>query len=197
MLLCLDNYLVLDYYLVVVVQWFGMFVYVYFVDEIVVWFDGLWQVFGCWFVVSYVVKSNFNLVLLGWMWVYLDYLDVFLGGEFVLLQQVGWDLVWISFIGFVKCEVELCRVIIVNVGELVLESLCEVWLVDVIVVELGCVQFVLICFVFDRVLKGFGDQMVGCFSVFGVDVEDVVDILLQIVVLFYLCIIGLYIYLGM
>ena len=192
----LDNHLALDHHLAAAAQRFGTPAYVYFADEIAARLDGLRQAFGRWFAVSYAVKSNPNPALLGWMRAHLDYLDVSSGGEFALSQQAGWDPARISFTGPAKREVELRRAITANVGELVLESLREARLADAIAAELGRVQPVLIRLAPDRVPKGFGDQMAGRPSAFGVDVEDAADILPQIAALPHLRVIGLHIYSG-
>ncbi len=175
---------------------FGTPAYVYATDLVEARLAHLRAHLGHWFAISFAVKSNPNPAMLDWMRGRLDYLDISSGGEFALGRQAGWDAAKISFTGPAKRETELRAAIEGGLGELVLESLREARLADAIAKELGCIQPVLIRIAPARVPKGFGDQMAGRPSPFGVDVEDAAEILPQIAALPNLRIIGLHIYSG-
>lgn len=175
---------------------FGTPSYIYFTEIIAARLAQLRQHFDRWFAISYAVKTNPNPVLLSWMRDRLDYLDISSGGEFTLSQQAGWDPALVSFTGPAKREAELRPVIAAGLGELVVESLREARLADALARELGVVQPVLLRMTPDRVPKGFGDQMAGRPSPFGIDIEDAPEILPQIAALPNLRIAGLHIYSG-
>jgi diaminopimelate decarboxylase len=151
---------------------------------------------GRWFDLSFAVKSNPNPALLRWMLARLGSLDISSGGEFELARQAGWEADRISFTGPAKREAELRTVIAAGLGELVLESLREAELADAIAAELGLVQPVLVRLAPERVPKGFGDQMAGRPSPFGIDVEEAEKALRRIATLPHLRLMGLHIYSG-
>lgn len=186
----------LDRHLAEAADRFGTPAYVYAADLIAARLAHLQQLLGRWFAVSFAVKSNPNPALLAWMRDRLDYLDISSGGEFALSQKAGWSPEQISFTGPAKRDFALRPTIAAGLGELVVESLREARLADAIAAELGRVQPVLIRLAPDRVPKGFGDQMAGRPSAFGIDVEDAAQILPQIAALPNLRIIGLHIYSG-
>lgn len=186
----------LDQHLAQAADRFGTPSYVYSTDTAEDRLAHLRAYLGRWFAISFAVKSNPNPALLDWMRGRLDYLDISSGGEFTLSQQAGWDAGKISFTGPAKQEFELRPAIEAGLGELVLESLREAELANAIAAESGRVQPVLIRIAPARVPKGFGDQMAGRPSPFGVDVEDAADILPRIAALPNLRIIGLHIYSG-
>ena len=175
---------------------FGTPAYIYATDIIEARLAELRAHLGRWFAISFAVKSNPNPTLLGWMRDRLDYLDISSGGELVLGRQAGWDPARISFTGPAKQEFELRDAVDCGLGELVLESLREAELADRLAAEAGRIQPVLIRIAPDRVPKGFGDQMAGRPSPFGIDIEDAAEILPQIAALPNLRIIGLHIYSG-
>ena len=175
---------------------FGTPAYLYATDMIEARLSDLRQHFGRWFAASFAVKSNPNPALLGWMRGRLDHLDISSGGELALSRQAGWDPARISFTGPAKRGPEISAAIDAGLGELVLESLREARLADRLAAAAGRVQPVLIRIAPDRVPKGFGDQMAGRPSPFGIDVEDAAEILPQIAALPNLRIIGLHIYSG-
>lgn len=186
----------LDGHLTAAAERFGTPAYVYFTDVIDARLADLRRAFDGAFAISYAVKSNPNPALLGWMRERLDYLDVSSGGEFALSVAAGWAPERISFTGPAKRTPELRAAIAAGLGELVLESLREAVLANAIAAELGVVQPVLIRIAPDLVPKGFGDQMAGRPSPFGIDIEDAAEILPQIAALPHLRIIGLHIFSG-
>ena len=175
---------------------FGTPAYIYATDIVETRLADLRAHLGRWFAISFAVKSNPNPALLGWMRDRLDYLDISSGGELVLGRQAGWDPARISFTGPAKQKFELRDAVESGLGELVLESLREAELADRLAAEAGRIQPVLIRIAPDRVPKGFGDQMAGRPSPFGIDVEDAAEILPRIAALPNLRIIGLHIYSG-
>ena len=175
---------------------FGTPAYVYSADAAETRLAHLRDHFGRWFAVSFAVKSNPNPALLVWMRERLDTLDISSGGEFALARQAGWEPARISFTGPAKREAELRAAIAGGLGELVLESLREAELADAIAAELGVVQPVLVRLAPARVPKGFGDQMAGRPSPFGIDVEEAAETLPRIAALPNLRLIGLHIYSG-
>lgn len=175
---------------------FGTPAYAYFTDTAEARLAMLRAAFGRWFSISFAVKSNPNPALLDWMRGRLDHLDISSGGELTLALTAGWDPARISFTGPAKREAELRMAISAGLGELVIENLREARLADAIARELGLRQPILIRIAPDRVPKGFGDQMAGRPTAFGIDLEDAPDILPQIAALPHLRIIGLHIYSG-
>lgn len=175
---------------------FGTPAYVYSADTAEARLAHLRAHLGRWFAISFAVKSNPNPGLLDWMRGRLDTLDISSGGELGLARQAGWDPAHISFTGPAKRESELRDAITAGVGELVLESLREAELANAIAAELGVVQPVLVRLAPARVPKGFGDQMAGRPSPFGIDIEEAAETLPRIIALPHLRLIGLHIYSG-
>ncbi len=186
----------LDRQLALAADRFGTPAYVYSTDTAEARLAHLRDHLGRWFAISFAVKSNPNPGLLGWMRGRLDTLDISSGGEFGLARQAGWDPAQISFTGPAKREPELRAAIAGGLGELVLESLREAELADAIAAELGVVQPVLVRLAPARVPKGFGDQMAGRPSPFGIDIEEAAETLPRITSLPHLRLIGLHIYSG-
>lgn len=187
---------VLDYHLTEAAGRFGTPSYVYFTEIAEARLADLQSAFGRWFAISYAVKSNPNPALLDWIRGRVEYLDVSSGGELGLARQAGWDPARISFTGPAKRELELRGAISAGIGELVVESLREAQLADSLAAELGLVQPVVIRISPDRVPKGFGDQMAGRPSPFGIDIEDAPSSLQAISGMPNLQVIGLHIYSG-
>lgn len=175
---------------------FGTPAYVYLTDVIEDRLAALQSALGRWFRLSYAMKCNPNPALLSWLRTRVPFIDVSSGGEFLLAQGAGWEPARASFTGPAKREVELRTVIEAGLGELVIESLREARLADRIAGALGRKQDVLIRIAPDRVPKGFGDQMAGRPSPFGIDVEEAPAALTEIMALPSLRVAGLHIYSG-
>jgi diaminopimelate decarboxylase len=175
---------------------FGTPAYVYLEDRIVERLAALEGAFGAWFGLSFAVKSNPNAHLLKWLHGRVPYLDVSSGGEFAKALEAGWDAGALSFTGPGKRDAELRATIGAGLGELVVESLDEARRADGIARMLGLRQDVLVRIAPDRVPKGFGDQMAGRPSPFGVDVEVAAETLAEIMALPGLRVAGLHIYSG-
>ncbi|MCF3974885.1 type III PLP-dependent enzyme [Paracoccus salsus] len=175
---------------------FGTPAYVYLTDVIEARLAALESAFGRWFRLSYAMKCNPNPALLSWLADRVPYIDVSSGGEFVLATDAGWSPARASFTGPAKREVELQTVIRAGLGELVIESLREARLADRIAGDLDRRQDVVIRIAPDRVPKGFGDQMAGRPSPFGIDIEEAPAALTEILALPHLRVAGLHIYSG-
>nr|WP_252733739.1 type III PLP-dependent enzyme [Paracoccus marinaquae] len=175
---------------------FGTPAYVYLTDLIEERIAALEAAFGRWFRLSYAMKCNPNPALLSWLKDRVPFIDVSSGGEFMLATGAGWNPARASFTGPAKREAELGRVIRDGLGELVIESLREARLADRIAGEAGRRQDVLIRIAPDRVPKGFGDQMAGRPSPFGIDVEEAPAALAEILSLPNLRVAGMHVYSG-
>jgi diaminopimelate decarboxylase len=185
-----------DGFLIEAANRFGTPAYVYFADEVETRLADLRRAFGRWFAICFAVKSNPNPALLAWMRDKVDGLDISSGGELHLALDGGWDAQRISFTGPAKREAELRAAIVGGLGELVIENLREARLADRIAADMGLIQPVLVRLAPDRVPKGFGDQMAGRPSPFGIDVESAAAELPQIAALANLQVVGLHIYSG-
>nr|WP_247740480.1 MULTISPECIES: type III PLP-dependent enzyme [unclassified Paracoccus (in: a-proteobacteria)] len=175
---------------------FGTPSYVYLTDLVEDRIAALESAFGRWFRLSYAMKCNPNPALLSWLRSRVPFIDVSSGGEFLLAQSAGWEAEHASFTGPAKREIELRTVIQAGLGELVVESLREARLADRIAAEAGRRQDVVIRIAPDRVPKGFGDQMAGRPSPFGIDIEEAEAALAEIIALPNLRVAGLHIYSG-
>lgn len=175
---------------------FGTPGYVYFMEAIETRLTELKAAFGRWFTISFAMKSNPNPALLHRLNGQVDWLDISSGGEFALARHAGWAGERISFTGPGKRRVEIEAAIGNGLGELVVENVREARIADEIAARLGRTQRILIRLAPDRVPKGFGDQMAGRPSPFGIDVEDAAAELPQIAMLPNLTLEGLHIYSG-
>ncbi len=175
---------------------FGTPSFIYFADRIAQRIEELREAFKGRFALSYAVKSNPNPALLTWLNGRVDLLDVSSIGEFHLAVAAGWNPVLISFTGPAKREFELREAIHGRVGLLVIESLREARLANAIARSSDCVQRVLVRIAPDSVPKGFGDQMAGRPSPFGIDLDDAPEALDAIMAMPNLNLSGLHIYSG-
>lgn len=175
---------------------FGTPAYVYLTDAIADRLALLHATFGRWFALSYAMKCNPNPALLAWLEPRVDLIDVSSGGEFDLARTAGWPAARISFTGPAKRDSELENAIGGGIGELVIENLREARAASRIAGAMGRVQDVLIRIAPARVPKGFGDQMAGRPSPFGIDAEMADAEIPVILGLPHLRVIGLHIYSG-
>lgn len=175
---------------------FGTPSYVYLTSSIEERAQRLRNAFGGRFALSYAAKSNPNPALLHWLKDHVEFLDVSSIGELRLGLGAGWDASRASFTGPGKREFELREAIENGVGELVVESVREAIAADGIAAAIGRRQDVMIRIAPSRVPKGFGDQMAGRPSAFGIDVEGMHDELPKIFALANLRVMGLHIYSG-
>ena len=175
---------------------FGTPAYVYFADRIAARAAQLDTDFGRWFRISYAVKTNPNLALLGWLRTKVPYLDVSSIGEVRRALAAGWKAADLSFTGPAKRDAELAEALAVGLGDIVLESLDEALVLNGLARDAGKTARVLVRLSPDRVPKGFGDHMAGRPSPFGIDVEEAEAILPQIAALPNLQLDGFHIYSG-
>jgi diaminopimelate decarboxylase len=170
--------------------------YVYFTEPIAARIADLRAAFAGRFALSYAVKANPNPALLTWLGDRIESLDVSSIGELRLAAGAGWDPGRLSFTGPGKRDAELGEAIAAGLGELVVESPREARAADRIAAALGRVQQVLVRIAPARVPRGFGDQMAGRPSPFGIDVEDADRDLPGILALPHLRVAGFHIYSG-
>ena len=170
--------------------------YVYFTEAIEQRIARLREAFGGRFALSFAAKSNPNPALLAWLAERVELLDVSSIGELRLGALAGWAPSRASFTGPGKRDFELREAIERGVGELVLESVREAEAADRIAAALGRVQDVLIRIAPSHVPKGFGDQMAGRPSPFGIDLEQLETAVPRILGLGNLRAVGLHIYSG-
>lgn len=175
---------------------FGTPLYVYVTDAIAARAAHLHDAFGGRFALSYAVKANPNPALLAWLMDHVGYVDVSSIGELRLARDAGWDPARASFTGPGKRSFEIEEAIACGVGELVVESVQEACIASHVAGSLGKVQDVLIRIAPDQVPRGFGDQMAGRPSPFGIDWEVTAADLPKILSLPHLNITGFHIYSG-
>lgn len=187
---------VVDAWLQAAASDFGTPCYVYFLSDVAKRREHLVHSFGGRFQLSFAVKCNPNLRLLSRMRTLVDFLDVSSIGEFRLALNAGWSSEQLSFTGPGKREPELAEAINAGLGELVVESVGEAVTASRIATALGRRQRILIRLSPTSVPKGFGDQMAGRPSPFGIDVEDIGEAMPAIMALPGLDIHGLHIYAG-
>jgi len=192
----MNHYSALDVWLQSAAASFGTPSYIYLAPAIESRAALLRQTFGNRFALSYAAKSNPNPALLSLMTGQADYLDVSSIGEFRTAIAAGWEAERISFTGPGKRQFEIREAIEGGIGELILESVREAVFANAVAVELGRVQHVLVRIAPTTVPKGFGDQMAGRPSAFGIDWEDVARDMPDIAALPNLKIVGLHIYSG-
>ena len=168
----------------------------YFTAAIAAQIAKLRAAFGTRFALSYAAKSNPNPALLAALKPQVEWLDVSSIGELRLGLRAGWEAARASFTGPGKRDFELQEAMQRGLGELVVESVREAVAADRIAAGLGRVQEVLIRIAPARVPRGFGDQMAGRPSPFGVDLERVPAELPAILALRNLRVVGLHIYSG-
>lgn len=174
----------------------GTPVYVYDLRRVAARAARLRSAFGGRLGLSFAVKANPNPTLLRALDGLVDGLDVSSGGELAQATAAGWDAGRISFTGPAKRDPEIRAALAAGVGDLVVESLAEARAADAAAAGLGLKQSVLARIAPDRVPKGFGDQMAGRPSPFGIDAEEAADTLAQIAALANLRLAGLHFYSG-
>jgi diaminopimelate decarboxylase len=151
---------------------FGTPCFVYFLDEVAARIEALRAAFGGRFKLSYAIKSNPNPALVGWMKARVPALDISSGGELHAALAAGWSGDRISFTGPGKRAWELEDAVAARVGKFVLESVREAEDLDALAARAGCVQPVLLRVAPASLPRGFGVNMAGKPTQFGVDEED-------------------------
>ena len=152
---------------------FGTPCFVYFMDQVCARVGHVRAAFGGRFRVSYAVKSNPNPGILRRMRGAVDMLDVSSAGEILLAVESGWQPGTLSFTGPGKTRDELQTAVDIGVGEVVVESVDEAQLLNSITGAARMRQAVVMRIAPSRVPRGFGLNMSGKPSQFGVDEEEV------------------------
>lgn len=152
-------------------------------------FEGLFQI-------SYALKANPNLALVEGMKGHVPYLDVSSIGEMHQGIAAGFAPATISFTGPAKRDEELRESIALGLGHLVVESVDEAITANAIAQDLGRTQAVLVRLSPNDVPKGFGLNMSGRPTQFGIDEDEAVDATRKIMSLGNLTVEGLHIYSG-
>lgn len=175
---------------------YGTPAYVYDADIVSERYAKLKALFGARFGVSYAVKANPNLGLLQHMAPKVETFDVSSYKEIERVLSIGFPAAKITFSGPVKKPAEVRGAIALGVGELVLESLSEARIASRAAGELGVRQPVLIRMNPSTGPKNFGVNFSGKASQFGIDEEEIAQILPQIAALPNLDLVGFHIYSG-
>ncbi|BCS31976.1 diaminopimelate decarboxylase [Luteitalea sp. TBR-22] len=150
--------------------------FVYFVDPMRARVRALGEAFAGRFDVSYAIKSNPNVALLRALRGPLAWLDASSAGEIARGIEAGYAPGRIAFSGPAKREVEVAYALDVGCGDIVCESLRQVELVDRLARERGRSQAILLRINPTEVPRRFGLHMGGRPSQFGIDEEQVDDV---------------------
>lgn len=153
---------------------YGTPCYVYFLDQIIDKVTAIKRIFGGRFEISYAMKANPHAVVLRDLSRYIDGIDVSSGGELERAIAAGYEAKRISFTGPAKSIKELSQAIDANCGEIVAESMEEVLDIDRLSSERGITTRILLRISPQSVPKGFGVNMGGRPSQFGID-EEMLD----------------------
>lgn len=175
---------------------FGTPAYVYFVDQIRERVDHVRRAFGNRFEVSYAIKCNPNPGLLARMASIVDILDVSSGGEVERAIAAGWSGERLSFTGPAKTREELTTALDARVGLVIVESVDEAQLLDELARQRGVKAAILVRIGTQQMPRGFGMNMSGKPSQFGIDAEDLQPALGTILALPSLDLHGFHIYSG-
>lgn len=151
--------------------------YVYFVDEARRRIDAIERAFGGRFGVSYAVKANPCVPLIERFLDKLTTLDVSSIGEAERGLHAGGVPERMTFSGPAKRRFELERAVELGIGEIVCESVRELELLDAIAGEHGRRMRCLLRINPATAPRKFGAQFSGRASQFGIDEEDVEEVL--------------------
>lgn len=180
-------------------QTFGTPSYVYFLDDIRERTAELRTAFAHRFRLSYAVKANPNLKLLERLRapdLNIDAFDISSGGELRRALAAGCSPSQLSFTGPGKRDAELSAAVDAGIGEVVVESVAEACRLASIAKAAGRIQRVLIRLAPKRVPKGFGLNLAGKPTQFGIDEEECLAAILEVKQLDDLELAGFHIYSG-
>jgi diaminopimelate decarboxylase len=175
---------------------FGTPCYVYFMEDIAARCEALRQTFARRFMISYAVKANPNVGLLRRFHAHADALDVSSAGEMRHALRAGWSPQRLSFTGPGKRTQELVAAVTQGIGHIVVESVHEARILSQIAREGLTHQDILVRLAPRRIPRGFGLNMAGKPSQFGIDEEDLDAAFAEIKALPHLRIRGFHIYSG-
>jgi diaminopimelate decarboxylase len=151
---------------------FGTPCYVYFFDQVRERIAAVRTAFGNRFRLSYAVKSNPNPGLLRRLQGLVDGLDVSSGGEVRGALASGWQADQLGFTGPGKTAEELRQAVECGIGEVIVESLDEAALLNCVAQQASRRQPVLVRIATSKVPRGFGVNMSGKPTQFGIDEEE-------------------------
>jgi diaminopimelate decarboxylase len=158
--------------LVDIAQRFGTPCYVYFMQDIAARCEALRQAFAQRFKISYAVKANPNAGLLQRLRAHTDALDISSAGEMQRALRAGWPPQRLRFTGPGKRTQELVAAVTRGIGHIVVESVHEARAVSQIAGACGAPQDILVRLAPRHIPRGFGLNMAGKPSQFGIDEED-------------------------
>ena len=175
---------------------YGTPYFIYFMDDVRERLDALRQAFDGRFEVSYAVKSNPNPAILAWMKDRVATLDISSGGELHRALAAGWQGDRISFTGPGKRRWELTDSVTAGISKLVLESVREAEDLNALAARNGRIQPVLLRIAPASLPRGFGVNMAGKPTQFGVDEEEASAAVAALLRLSNLKLVGFHAYSG-
>ena len=152
---------------------FGTPCYVYYMDRVRERVDLVRTAFGNRFRIGYAVKCNPNPGVLRRMKRIVDQLDVSSSGEILAALDAGWSPSTLGFTGPGKTRDELQLALGKGVGEVILESVAEAELLNELAEEAHKTQPVLVRIAPSTVPRGFGLNLSGKPTQFGVDENEI------------------------
>lgn len=168
--------------------------YVYVLDGILERIAAVRDAFGGRFDLSYAVKANPNRELLRRLIGVVSTLDVSSIGEVRLALDAGWAAEQLSFSGPAKRMEELEGAVELGVGEMICESLWEIQQLDRLAAKASRRMPVCVRINPARCPPRFGVNMAGRASQFGIDEEDLPEVLVRLGSLKHLDVRGFHIY---
>ncbi len=159
---------------------FGTPCYVYFLDGICERIDAVSAAFDGRFVLSYAVKANPNPTLLERLNERVGAFDVSSIGEVEAVLRAGAGPQRLSFSGPAKREDEIRRAVALGVGEMVCESRWEIELLDSCAADAGRRVPFLVRINPAKAPRHFQVSMAGRATQFGVDEENMDELLSQL-----------------
>jgi len=170
--------------------------YAYFLDHITQRIERIRRAFESRFLLSYAVKANPNRALLRALEPHVALLDASSAGELLVGQSSGYDITRISFSGPAKTRDELRTAVDLGCPKVVVESLDEARLLDALCQQQAVKLPILIRISPVKIPRGFGVNMAGRPSQFGVDEEELGRVVPRIQELPHVSVQGLHIYAG-
>ena len=170
--------------------------YAYLLDRIQQRITEIQSVFEGRFKISYAVKANPNAELLRWLRPRIELLDVSSGGELDLAIKCGYSADQISFSGPGKSVEELESAVAGDGVKVIVESPSELDDLETICAERGGSATVLLRVNPQKVPRGFGVNMSGKPCQFGIDEENLRDVLRSLDRFRHVSVTGLHIYAG-
>ncbi|MDY6992390.1 MAG: type III PLP-dependent enzyme [Pseudomonadota bacterium] len=182
--------------LIHIVNTYGTPVFVYQLDAVQTRIADAREIFGNRFSLSYAVKSNPNPTILQRLKNQVEILDISSGGELVKAIAVGWSPERLSFTGPGKHDAELQAAIEHRIGWVIIESVHEANRLNRFAEQAGIIQPILIRINPMKLPRGFGVNMAGKPSQFGIDEEEINQAIESIIQLRHLRLCGFHIYSG-